>query len=326
MIGASIAIVTTPTRLQGLQARWGTKGAAKFRLSTFAAHASTWQGTTNQAVEQQDIAFSRYEEEDQLYQSTMDALRREVDLGFPVTMVEKRFLANFNFSNVFVVIVVGHDGLVANTAKYATGLPILGVNPDPLRNDGVLTPFELKGIRLALEETLNGRAKVRSVSLAEAVLNDGQSMLAFNDFYVGKRSHTSARYTLRYRGDAEPQSSSGVIVATGAGSTGWLSSVFNMMRGVTQWTGGNSGDGIRLAWEDRRLAWVVREPFESKHSKAGLVAGTLDEPEELVLESLMPESGVIFSDGIEEDFLEFNSGSSVRFRLAKLQAKLVVPS
>lgn len=99
-----------------------------------------------------------------------------------------------------------------------------------------------------------------------------------------------------------------------------------MMRGVTQWTGGNSGDGIRLAWEDRRLAWVVREPFESKHSKAGLVAGTLDEPEELVLESLMPESGVIFSDGIEEDFLEFNSGSSVRFRLAKLQAKLVVPS
>lgn len=326
MIRASIAIVTTPTRLKGLQARWGTKGAAKFRLSAFAAHAKAWQGTNAKAVGQQDIDFSRYEEEDQQYQTTLDALRREVDIGVPVTLVEKRYLANFNFSNVFVVIVVGHDGLVANTAKYATGLPILGVNPDPLRNDGVLTPFEWKGIRSALERTLEGRAKVRSVSLAEAVLNDGQSMLAFNDFYVGKRSHTSARYTLRYRGQAEPQSSSGVIVATGAGSTGWLSSVFNMMRGVTQWTGGNSGQGIQLAWEDRRLAWVVREPFESKHSKAGLVAGMLDEPEELVLESLMPESGVIFSDGIEEDYLEFNSGSSVRFRLANVQAKLVVPS
>ncbi len=101
-------------------------------------------------------------------------------------------------------------------------------------------------------------APTRSVTMAEAVLNDGQRLLAFNDFFVGRRSHVSARYNLRWRGKAEPQSSSGVLVATGAGSTGWLSSVFNMMRGVNNWTGGQAGQPVQLEWQDRRLAWVVR--------------------------------------------------------------------
>ncbi len=178
----------------------------------------------------------------------------------------------------------------------------------------------------AVKAVLEERAVTRSVTMAQAVLSDGQRLLAFNDFFVGRRSHVSARYNLRWRGKAEPQSSSGVIVATGAGSTGWLSSVFNMMRGVSQWTGGKAGQPFRLEWQERRLAWVVREPFASRHSSANIVAGMVAEGEELVVESLMPESGVIFSDGIEEDFLEFNSGSTVRITVAGQQANLVVPS
>ena len=40
----------------------------------------------------------------------------------------------------------------------------------------------------------------------------------------------------------------------------------------------------------------------------------------------MPEGGVVFSDGIEEDFLVFNSGSTARITVARQQANLVVPS
>jgi len=69
----------------------------------------------------------------------------------------------------------------------------------------------------------------------------------------------------------------------------------------------------------------VREPFASRHSSARIVAGTVDDHETLVVESLMPEHGVIFSDGIEEDFLEFNSGSMVRIGVARQQARLVTP-
>ena len=168
------------------------------------------------------------------------------------------------------------------------------------------------------------RAKIREVTLAEVNLNDGQRMLAFNDFFIGCQSHVSARYVLRVDNQAEPQSSSGLIVSTGAGSTGWLSSIFNMAKGFAQWTGGGLQHGIQLAWEERRLVWVVREPFRSKQSGADLVAGWLNQGNELVIESLMPSGGVIFSDGVESDFLEFSSGTIARIGVAQQRARLVV--
>ncbi len=211
------------------------------------------------------------------------------------------------------------------TAKYVGQLPIVGVNPDPQRNDGVLLPYQVPQARAAVEAVLAQKAHIRQVTMAEARLNDGQKMLAFNDLFIGRRTHVSARYNLISSKKSETQSSSGVIVATGAGSTGWLSSIFNMTRGVADWTGGSSGKPLRLNWHDRRLAWVVREPFASRHSQANLVAGVVDSKSELILESLMPEGGTIFSDGIEDDYLEFNSGATVQIGIAPHQAQIVVP-
>jgi hypothetical protein len=338
MMRPSIALVTTATRLQGLLARWGTKGAARFRINQAVQHAAIQvppsqsaqplhfhQGKQQANATQADVEFDQYEQEDSRYQMTLDSLRQEIDLGFPVTVVDRKYLPTFDFRNVVVVVVLGHDGLVANTAKYAGELPIIGVNADPLRNDGILVPFVANEVRRTLKRVLGQSASSREVTLAQATMNDGQTLLAFNDFFIGRKTHVSARYMLHCQGDSEPQSSSGVIVATGAGSTGWLSSVFNMTRGISEWTGGQAGANKRLNWEDRQLAWVVREPFVSKHSQAKLVAGTLDSGQELVMESLMPESGVVFSDGVEQDFLEFNSGSTVRIQTAPLRARLVVP-
>src|SRR5947209_4584377 len=80
---------------------------------------------------------------------------------------------------------------------------------------------------------LERRARCHEVTMAEVRLNDGQSLLAFNDFYLGRRTHVSARYSLTWRGETERQSSSGVLVSTGAGSTGWLSSARNMAAAVS---------------------------------------------------------------------------------------------
>ena len=251
------------------------------------------------------------------------------------------------------VVVIGPDGLVANTAKYVGDLPIIGVNPDPKRNDGILLPFDVDGVRKAVQSVFDQKAKIRHVTMAEASLNDGQRLLAFNDLFIGRRTHASARYNLNWHGTGESQSSSGVIVATGAGSTGWLSSVFNMLNGLNSWTAARAGvstnkgpstsnqaggkvdkktseiippkSEFQMSWQEKKLAWIVREPFASRHSSANLVAGMIEHENELVLESLMPAGGAIFSDGIEDDFLEFNSGSTVRIRIADQQARIVLP-
>jgi len=307
--------------MQKLKGRWGTGSAAKFRLKQLHAQQDLQEENYEAQV---DAEFDAYIEEDETYQQALGELRSEIDLGYPTALVERRYLATFDFRNCDAVVVIGPDGLVANTAKYVGDLPIVAVNPDPNRIDGVLLPFQLSQARSVLQKTLKNAANVREISLAEVELNDGQKMLAFNDFFVGRQSHASARYTLQLGDAAESHSSSGLIVATGAGSTGWLSSVFNMARGVNRWVGGKMESPPNINWEERRLAWVVREPFVSRYSQADFVAGEISEGERLTVESLMPQGGVIFSDGIESDFLEFNSGVIARIGLSQQRARLVV--
>jgi hypothetical protein len=335
----TIAVVSQPTRLQGLVARYSTRSAAKFRLKQAFLHEQARQPSpvarrskrrTESAValaedlEASERVLIEYEQEDSAQQKTLDRLKKELDLGYPVKFVEREYLPTFDFRGCVAVVVVGRDGLVANAAKYVGDLPIVAVNPDPQRIDGILLPFHVHQARKAVQLSIENRAKVREVTLAEVNLNDGQRMLAFNDFFVGCRSHVSARYVLRVESRSEPQSSSGLIISTGAGSTGWLSSLFNMAEGFARWTGGQLEEHVQLNWEDRRLVWAVREPFRSKQSGVDLVAGFLEQGYELIVESLMPSGGVVFSDGVEADFLEFTSGTIARIGVAPQRARLVV--
>lgn len=344
VIDQKIVLVTRETRLQGLKAKWATKSQAKFAISMAVqaelAREAEELGEELSAPRLRAAAeerFHEYEEEDALYDDALQRLRRDLDdLGPKLQIVQRSFVPNFVFGPNDIVVTVGQDGLVANTAKYALRLPIVAVNPDPRRIDGVLLPFKVDGARNAVRRVLDGKAKSRSVTLAEAVLPAGQRMLAFNDLFIGARSHVSARYRIKLERRSEPHSSSGIIVSTGAGSTGWLSSIFNMVAGLAQSMSGRSTAAgsvpapaavtpVRLQWEDPRLTFVVREPFVSKHSRATIVAGMIEPAQELIIESLMPANGVIFSDGIEDDFLEFNSGTIARIRAAGERARLIIP-
>jgi len=61
-------------------------------------------------------------------------------------------------------------------------------------------------------------------------------------------------------------------------------------------------------WDALYLYFSVREPFPSKVTGTEVVFGKVDQKAPLHIVSEMPDYGVIFSDGIETDYLEFNSG------------------
>ena len=87
----------------------------------------------------------------------------------------------------------------------------------------------------------------------------------------------------------------------------------------------NSPDcGTILNWDDEKLMFVVREPFLSKQSKIGIGYGVITKRKTLTIESHMPSKGVVFSDGIETDFINFNSGNIVEIGIAKEKASLVI--
>jgi NAD kinase len=301
-----LVIVTRKTRLQELIARFNTRSQAKFYIE----HAGG--------------DFSDYEREDQSYARAFELVQQSLDFAIPQQIVDRSLVPTFQFQKEDLVVTLGQDGLVANTAKYVGAQPIVAVNPEPDRFDGILLPFLPDGARAAVANALEEKCAIREITLAQVKLNDEQRLLAFNDLFIGAHSHVSALYRISCAKRYETQSSSGVLVSTGAGSTGWVSSVFNMAAGVAAFCGGTPGKSIRIPWEDRRLLYVVREPFLSRHSQAGIVAGLLQSGEELLLESLMPSGGVIFSDGMEADFLQFNSGAIAHIRAAEQRARLVV--
>jgi NAD kinase len=316
-----LVLVTRKTRLDGLVERFNTRGQAKFYLA------------------QAGLDFDDYAREHDVYARSLEATRAQVDgLGLKVQLLDRAVAPTYLFSPTDLVVALGQDGLVANTAKYVGAQPLLGVNPDPERFDGVLLPLRVEQVRRAVEATLAGRAAVREVTLAEAVLSDGQRLLAFNELFIGARTHVSSHYRLRVarggggkttklaRAEATwvRHSSSGVLVSTGAGSTGWLASVCAMASAVAGALGGRAVDPVAMRWEDPRLFYVVREPFASRHSSVEGAVGFLEAGARLEVESLMPSGGVVFSDGMEDDALAFTSGLVARVGPAAQRARLVV--
>lgn len=301
-----IVLVKNKTRLEKLIERFNTKPQAKFY------------------IEHSGGDFEDYEQEHNTFYNSLLTVQRTVTKQLKTTVLEKDFLPSYIFTDTDLVIVLGQDGLVANTAKYVGSSPILAINPDPERNSGVLLPFNVGNYQDGLLQSLRGNVGVKKVTLAEAELNDGQKLLAFNDFFIGKANHTSARYRITFGDQTETQSSSGLIVSTGAGSTGWLSSVFNEYNGLSQFFGaGSSTYSYEMQWDDDRLCFIVREPYRSPSTSSKLVVGAVNNQIKLTIESQMPENGVIFSDGVLEDYLEFNSGRKVSIGTASEKACLI---
>jgi hypothetical protein len=189
-----------------------------------------------------------------------------------------------------------------------------------------LLPFEVKDVSKVVVDVFAGKRTYREITMARAELNNGQQLYGVNDLFIGQKSHVSARYQISMGSREEKQSSSGIIVSTGLGSTGWLKSVLAGARGIGNALGQSFETDVPkdFRWESDYLYFTVREPFPSKSSEAGLIFGTITDKAPLRLVSQMPENGVIFSDGIEADYLEFNSGTQALIAPADKKGYLVV--
>ncbi|HCA58499.1 MAG TPA: sugar kinase, partial [Blastocatellia bacterium] len=131
---------------------------------------------------------------------------------------------------------------------------------------------------------------------------------------------------ITFNNHTEEHSSSGIIVSTKTGSTGWLSSIFNMTTGMRKFLEHQEAKRTSVAIRENELMFVVREPFQSKKTQTSITTGVFADGVDLVVESIMPANGVIFSDGIESDFLHFNSGAVATIRTAEEKAHLVLPA
>ena len=303
-----IILVTRTTRLQELVARYNTVEQARFQ------------------AEHLGMDFADFMEEDRIYHAAVSQVENGLAKHGRLQRLDRQFLPNFLFPPQCLVVVLGQDGLVANTLKYLKGQALLGINPDAARIDGVLLPFNVDDFSKVMPEVISGKRPVRDITMARASLNDGQELLAVNDLFIGMRNHVSARYEMDFGELHERQSSSGIIISTGLGSTGWLRSV---LTGAIAIAGGESSQQMEamrekgFAWEAEKLVFSVREPFPSRASQASMIFGEIENGNALRIRSQMPEGGIIFSDGMAADGLEFRSGLEASISIADQRGHLL---
>ena len=289
-----IILIVRHTRLDELIARFNTQDQARFYVEHLGAD------------------FSDYVDEDKTYKHAVQQAQLILTRLGRLQVVDRSFLPNFIFGPKDTVVALGQDGLVANTLKYLDGQCLIGVNPDPARWEGILLPFSIHDLVQVLPAVFVHKQAVRKVTMAQATLNTGEILLGVNDIFIGPRTHTSARYHIQIGRKQEDHSSSGIIVSTGLGSTGWLRSILAGAAGISSAVygkNGKMGEPPIFAWDSDYLQFSVREPWPSKTSSAEITFGRITSAEPLVVASHMPENGVIFSDGIEADYLQFTAGT-----------------
>ena len=147
-------VVKNKTRLETLIERFNTKAQAKFY------------------IEHSGGDFEDYELEHERFQESLSNIQRQLSKVLKNKIVERPFLPSFLFNEKQVVVVVGQDGLVANTAKYVNEIPIVAVNPDADRYDGVLLPFTPDNFIGGVEKVISGNFPSKTAALAEAKPRD----------------------------------------------------------------------------------------------------------------------------------------------------------
>jgi NAD kinase len=289
-------VVTRPTEYEALLARHSTREQARFFL------------------EQRGRSLAEVEARHARRQAALQTVSSGLPMKWRRSRIDRADLDRFVFGPEDVVVVVGQDGLVANAAKYLTGQPVLGINPDRDLFDGVLVRHEASAASELLAATVSGRVKIEARTMVEAKLDDGQHLVALNEIFIGHRTHQSARYRIRWHETEEAQSSSGLIVSTGTGATGWARSIARQKARAFELPEPT----------ESRLAFFVREPFPSRSTGTTVEEGTLTEGEAFVVASEMNELGTVFGDGIEADRLEFGWGMRLTVGIAPNRLNLII--
>ncbi|MFC4948468.1 hypothetical protein [Pseudonocardia sp. GCM10023141] len=291
-----VVVVTRRSGYRELLDRHGTPGAVAFFLR-----------------DRDPGELAALRAQDDALTAALEIVRSAVPVTWRTGRADRSELAAFPFADGDVVVAVGPDGLVANVAKYLDGQPVIGTDPQRV---GVLARHRPDGVGSALRAAVDGSAVVEERCTVVAELDDGQRLLGLNEVFVGDRGHQSARYLLRTPdGRGEQHSSSGVVVGTGTGATGWCAS---LVRAVA--------DPPPLpAPGAAALAWFVREAWPSPTTGTSLVSGRLDGGQRLEL-TVGSDALVVFSDGGEADRLMAVRGQRITVGVSERRLRLVVPA
>ncbi len=214
----------------------------------------------------------------------------------------------FNLFNVDLVVTAGGDGTFIRASHYIKNTPILGVNTEYEKSEGALTSVNENDVE-KLKKIIKGNFKIIERQRIEIVRNGILlDKIALNDVYIGSENqfHTS-KYEIIFKGKKEEQRSSGVLVASGSGSHAWY----------------KSAGGSPFHYGEKKLKFLVREPYFGRLFKPEILKGEIKENEELEIISRRYQGGCITLDSSSTYY--FNFGDRAKIKISRYPLKVLVP-
>lgn len=242
-----------------------------------------------------DVTVAKMRRTHESHERTLEAVKEALDaLGCQATFVYRAQMATLR--GVDLVLTVGGDGTILEVARHVEDTPLLGVNSAPATSLGVFCGADAATVREKLMMFLHG--ELPTTMLARLLLSvNGHRVPVLNEvLYAHRNPAATSRYILSIGGRAEEQRSSGIWIATAAGSTGAI----------------YSAGGKVLPITSTRIQYLVREPFIQGKERPRLLRGVLPGDREIVLFSKMRQ-GMIFVDGAHES-LPLGFGDRARIR------------
>lgn len=258
---------------------------------------------------EEDTSVSRIEPAHEEHERSVERVRRVLAArGAQVT--ERRAPPERPVRGYDLVISVGGDGTllgVSHAIRDAT--PVLGVNSAPAFSVGFLTGATAESLDRTLDALASDR--LRPVKIQRLRVRVGARTIAgpvLNDvLFCADNPAVMTRYNLSWPFGSELQRSSGVWIATPAGSTSAIS----------------SAGGPTLPLTAKQFAFLVREPYVPPGSAVRLRVAVLDASHTLALECRIDQASV-FLDGSHRRY-PVPFGETVRLTLHPQPLRLVRP-
>ena len=181
-----------------------------------------------------------------------------------------------------LIVCVGGDGTLLQVSHAVAGTPVLGVNSDPDRSEAVFSAATQQTFGKLLGLALAGRLPTLALSRLR-IRHNGRALpvLALNDILIAHDNPaTMTRYQLSVGARREFQKSSGLWIATAAGSG---SAVL-------------AAGGRRLPWNAKKFQYRPRELYSGRLASPRLTGSVLGAGEAGTVTWLMRE-GALFIDG-----------------------------
>ncbi len=230
------------------------------------------------------------------------ALAKEI---FPnALIIQKDNLTKENIKKVDITIALGGDNHFQYVSHFIENELILGVNSDFLSSEGVLLSGTTNNLELISNRCNNDDYIIEKWTRINVIINKKQVTRATCDIFVGEAErHLTSRNIIFYNGLTRQQKSSGILITTGSGSTGWYNSASRFI-----------DEEPIFDPKSKYAKFIVTEPYKGSLTDYSLIKGKIDNDKILKINSLNSNNGRVIADSLE--IFNFNRGNFLEVEIS----------